>query len=139
MAVALGGVVGVLQCVALQQGAVREGPLADVALEGALGTVGAHVHVEGALLGETLAAHGALERAHARVHHHVLEEVVTQGEGAPADGALVRFLTCSKKLWSISGGIGPGSSLDPPLDLSRIQSGSTPGSKLDSARNRSWI
>lgn len=91
---ALGGVVGVLQGVALQQGAVGEGPVAHVALEGALGTVGAHVHVERALLGETLAAHGALEGPDASVHHHVFEEVVAQGEGAPADGALMRFLTC---------------------------------------------
>lgn len=90
---ALGGVVGVLQGVALQQRAVGEGPLAHVALEGALGAVGAHVHVERALLGEALAAHGALEGPDAGVHHHVFEEVVAQGEGAPADGALVRFLT----------------------------------------------
>lgn len=83
-----------LQGVALQQGAVGEGPVAHVALEGTLGTVGAHVHVERAFLGETLAAHGALEGPDASVHHHVFEEVVTQGEGAPADGALVRFLTC---------------------------------------------
>lgn len=82
-----------LQGVALQQGAVGEGPVAHVALEGALSTVGAHVHVERAFLGETLAAHGALEGPDASVHHHVFEEVVTQGEGAPADGALVRFLT----------------------------------------------
>lgn len=71
-----------------------EGPVAHVALEGALGTVRAHVHVERALLREALAAHGALEGPHARVHHHVFEEVVTQREGAPADGALMRFLTC---------------------------------------------
>lgn len=98
VALALGVVVGMLQGMALQQGAVREGPLANVALEGALGTVGAHVHVERAFLGETLAAHGALESPDASVHHHVFEEVVTQGEGAPADGALMRFLTCTDKL-----------------------------------------
>lgn len=86
--------VGVLQGVSLQQSAVGEGPVAHVALEGALGTVRAHVHVERALLREALAAHGALEGPHARVHHHVFEEVVTQREGAPADGALMRFLTC---------------------------------------------
>lgn len=97
MALALGGVVGMLQGVALQQGAVREGPLANVALEGALGTMGTHVHVERAFLGETLAAHGALESPDASMHHHVFEEVVTQGEGAPADGALMRFLTCTDK------------------------------------------
>lgn len=79
---------------ALQQGAVGEGPVAHVALKRALGTVGAHVHVEGAFLGEALAAHGALEGPDAGVHHHVFEEVVAQGEGAPADGALMRFLTC---------------------------------------------
>lgn len=84
---------GVLQGVALQQGAVGEGPVAHVALEGALGTVGAHVHVERAFLGEALAAHGALEGPDTSVHHHVFEEVVTQGKGAPADGALMRFLT----------------------------------------------
>lgn len=84
---------GVLQGMALQQGAVGEGPVAHVALEGALGTVGAHVHVERAFLGEALAAHGALEGPDTSVHHHVFEEVVTQGEGAPADGALMRFLT----------------------------------------------
>lgn len=93
MALGLGGVVGVLQGVALQQGAVGEGPVAHVALEGALGTVGAHVHIERAFLGEALAAHGALEGPDSSVHHHVFEEVVTQGEGAPADGALMRFLT----------------------------------------------
>lgn len=44
---ALGGpMVGVLQGVALQQGAVGEGPVAHGALEGALGPVRAHVHVE---------------------------------------------------------------------------------------------
>lgn len=85
---------GVLQGVALQQGAVGEGPVAHVALKGALGTVGAHVHVQRAFLGEALAAHGALEGPDASVHHHVFEEVVAQGEGAPADGALMRFLTC---------------------------------------------
>lgn len=84
---------GVLQGVALQQGAVGEGPVAHVALEGALGTVSAHVHVQRAFLGEALAAHGALEGPDAGVHHHVFEEVVTQGEGAPTDGALMRFLT----------------------------------------------
>lgn len=84
---------GVLQGVALQQCAVGEGPVAHVALEGALGTVGAHVHVERAFLGEALAAHRALESPDTRMHHHVFEEVVAQGEGAPADGALMRFLT----------------------------------------------
>lgn len=86
--------VGMLQGVALQQGAVGEGPVAHVTLEGALSTVRAHVHIERAFLREALAAHGALEGPHARMHHHVFEEVVTQREGAPADGALVRFLTC---------------------------------------------
>lgn len=85
--------VGVLQGVAVQQGAVGECPVANIALEGALGTVGAHVHVEGAFLCEAFAAHGALEGPDASMHHHVFEEVVPQGEGAPADGALMRFLT----------------------------------------------
>lgn len=88
---------GVLQGVALQQGAVGEGSVAHVALEGALSTVGAHVHVERAFLREALAAHGALEGPDASVHHHVFEEVVAQGEGAPADGALMRFLTCGDR------------------------------------------
>lgn len=82
-----------LQGMALQQCAMGEGPVAHVALKGALGTVSAHVHVERAFLGEALATHGALKGPDAGVHHHVFEEVVTQGEGAPADGALVRFLT----------------------------------------------
>ena len=44
---ALGGpMVGVLQGVALQQGAVGECPVAHSALERALGPVRAHVHVE---------------------------------------------------------------------------------------------
>lgn len=84
---------GVLEGMALQQGAMGEGPVAHVALEGALGTVGAHVYVERAFLGEAFATHGALEGPDASVHHHVFKEVVTQGEGAPADGALMRFLT----------------------------------------------
>lgn len=70
--------VGVLQGVALQESAMGESAVAHVTLEGALGPVCAHVHVEGALLREALAAHGALEGPDARVHHHVFEEVVSQ-------------------------------------------------------------
>lgn len=61
----------------LQQSTVREVFVADAALE-ALRAVGAHVHVEGALLGEALAADGALEGAHTSVGHHVLEQIVPQ-------------------------------------------------------------
>ena len=39
-------VVGVLQGMALQERAVGEGPVADIALEGTLGSVSAHVHVQ---------------------------------------------------------------------------------------------
>lgn len=88
---------GVLQGMTLQQGAVGERPVANIALEGALGTVGAHVHVKGAFLREALAAHGALEGSDTSMNHHVFEEVVPQGEGAPADGALMRFLTYRRK------------------------------------------
>lgn len=70
--------VRVLQRVALEEGAVGERAVAHVALEGALGAVRAHVHVQGALLREALAAHGALEGPDAGVHHHVFEEVVAQ-------------------------------------------------------------
>lgn len=89
----LSSVVGMLQGMALQQSAVSEGPVAHVALESALSTMSAHVHIERAFLGEALATHGALEGPDTSMHHHVFEEVVTQGEGAPADGALMRFLT----------------------------------------------
>lgn len=82
-----------LQGMSLQQSAVGEGPVAHVTLEGALSTMGAHVHVERAFLRETLTTHGTLEGPDTSVHHHVFEEVVPQGEGAPADGALMRFLT----------------------------------------------
>lgn len=68
--------VAVLQGVPLQQRAVGEGAVADATGEGALHAVRAHVHVERALLREALGADGTLEGAHARVHHHVLEEVV---------------------------------------------------------------
>lgn len=81
---------------ALQQGAVGEVLVADAALE-AFGAVGAHVDVEGALLGEAFAADGALEGAHPRVGHHVLEQVVSQRERAPADAALVGLLACRRK------------------------------------------
>lgn len=82
-----------LEGMALQQGAVREGPVAHAAGEGALHAVGPHVHVQRALLGEALRTHGALERPDPRVDHHVLQEVITQREGAPADAALMRLLT----------------------------------------------
>lgn len=78
---------------ALQEGAVGEALGAEAALE-ALRAVRAHVDVEGALLGEAFAADAALEGADARVGHHVLEQVVPEREGAPADGALVGLLAC---------------------------------------------
>lgn len=86
--------VAMLQGVALQQGAVGEGAVAHRAGEGALDAVRAHVHVQRALLREAFGADGALEGPHACVHHHVLEEVVTQRERTPADAALVRLLAC---------------------------------------------
>lgn len=81
--------------VSLEEGAVGEALGAEAALE-ALGSVGAHVDVEGALLSEALAADTALEGANARVGHHVLQQVVAEGEGAPADGALVGLLACGE-------------------------------------------
>jgi len=88
--------------VPLEEGAVGEAFGAEAALE-ALGTVGAHVDVEGALLGEAFAADAALEGADARVGHHVLQQVVTEREGAPADGTLMGLLACGEtdgSLWS---------------------------------------
>lgn len=67
-----------LQGMTLQQGAMGERPVANITLEGAFCTVGAHVHVEGAFLREALAAHGALEGPDTSMHHHVFEEVVPQ-------------------------------------------------------------
>lgn len=49
--------------------------IAEAALE-ALGPVCAHVDVQRALLGEALAANGALESADAGVGHHVFQEVI---------------------------------------------------------------
>lgn len=83
----------VLKGVSLQQRAVRESSVTYAAGEGALHAVRAHVHVERTLLREALAADGALERSHARVHHHVLQQVVAQRERPPADAALMRLLT----------------------------------------------
>lgn len=89
-----------LKGVSLQQRAVREGTVTHATGEGALHAVRTHVHVEGALLREAFAAHGALERTHARVHHHVLEQIVAQRERPPADAALVWLLTCKTKIES---------------------------------------
>lgn len=81
--------------VPLQEGAVGETFGAEAALE-AFGAVGSHVDVEGALLGETFAADAALEGTDARVGHHVLQQVVTEREGAPADGTLMGLLACGE-------------------------------------------
>lgn len=56
--------------VSLQEGAMRKVLIAEAALE-TLGAVGAHVHVERALLGEAFAADGALESPDPGVGHHV--------------------------------------------------------------------
>lgn len=68
--------------------------MTDAAGKGALHAMRPHVNVEGTLLREALAADGALERSHARVHHHVLQQIVAQRERPPADAALMRLLTC---------------------------------------------
>lgn len=60
---------------ALQQGVVRE-DLAAGRAGHALWPVRAHVHVERALLRETLGTDSALEGAHSRVCDHMLEQVV---------------------------------------------------------------
>lgn len=83
----------VLKGVSLQQRAVREGAVTHATGEDTLHAVRAHVHIERAFLREAFAADGALERPHTRVHHHVLEQIVTQRERPPADAALVRLLT----------------------------------------------
>jgi len=100
--------------VPLKEGAVGETLGAETALE-ALGSMGAHVNVEGALLGEAFAADAALEGADARVGHHVLQQVVAEGEGAPADGTLVGLLTYGETAGG-SAGINTGVLLSPGME-----------------------
>lgn len=80
---------------ALQQCAVRE-DLAAGRAGRALWPVRAHVHVERALLRETLGTDSALEGTHSRVCDHMLEQVVAQRERSPAHGALVGLLPCGR-------------------------------------------
>lgn len=84
------GWVLVLEGVALEQGAVREGTVTHGAGEVA---PRAHVHVQRTLLCEAFTAHATLERSHTCVHYHVLQQVITQREGTPADTALMGLLT----------------------------------------------
>lgn len=62
---------------AFQQRAMREDLAAGRAWH-ALWPVRAHMHVERALLRETLGTDSALEGAHSRVCDHMLEQVVAQ-------------------------------------------------------------
>lgn len=80
---------------ALQQRAVRE-DLAAGRARRALWPVRAHVHVERALLRETLGTDSALESTHSRVCDHMLEQIVAQRERSPAHGALVGLLPCGR-------------------------------------------
>lgn len=70
----------VLERMAFQEGPVSEGAMADIAGEGSLDPMCAHVDVKGTFLSEALAADRALERPDAGVYHHMLEQVVAEGE-----------------------------------------------------------